>query len=57
VPDERYDSHQERAEQYVLASPLFGEGDVAVITSGQPSKNQTARQASRQTNVVKIYEK
>ncbi|MBU1249406.1 MAG: pyruvate kinase [Proteobacteria bacterium] len=53
IPDERIDSHQERAEKFVQDSPLFSEGDTVVVTAGQPTKNKL----NKQTNVVKVYEK
>lgn len=53
IPDEKIDSHQERAEQFVQESPLFTSGDTVIVTAGQPTKTQL----TRQTNVVKVYEK
>ncbi len=53
IPDESFDSHQERGESFVQESQFFSEGDTVIITAGQPSK----KQIKRQTNLVKIYEK
>jgi len=47
------DDHQERAEVFVRQSPAFQEGDIVIITAGQPEKGR----ALTQTNVVKLYEK
>jgi len=47
------DDHQERAEVFVRQSPDFEEGDIVIVTAGQPEKGKTVTQ----TNVVKLYEK
>ncbi|MBC15780.1 Pyruvate kinase [Pseudodesulfovibrio profundus] len=47
------DDHQERAEVFVRQSPDFVEGDIVIVTAGQPEKGKTVTQ----TNVVKLYEK
>jgi len=45
--------HQERAEVFVRQSPAFEDGDIVIITAGQPERGRSATQ----TNVVKLYEK
>ncbi|XPV76822.1 MAG: pyruvate kinase [Desulfovibrio sp.] len=52
-PDESEAKHQERAEKFVRDCPAFAEGDIVVVTAGQPK----GAQLSAATNVVKIYEK
>ncbi|BDQ33691.1 pyruvate kinase [Pseudodesulfovibrio portus] len=47
------DDHQERAEVFVRQSPVFEEGDIVIVTAGQPEKGKSVTQ----TNVVKLYEK
>ncbi len=47
------DDHQERAEVFVRQSPAFAEGDIVIVTAGQPEKGKSVTQ----TNVVKLYEK
>jgi len=47
------DDHQERAEVFVRQSPDFEEGDIVILTAGQPERGKTVTQ----TNVVKLYEK
>lgn len=47
------DDHEERAEVFVRQSPDFENGDIVVITAGQPEKGKMYTQ----TNVVKLYEK
>ncbi|CCH48825.1 pyruvate kinase [Pseudodesulfovibrio piezophilus] len=53
VPLDVIDDHQERAEIFVRQSPDFVEGDIVILTAGQPEKGKTVTQ----TNVVKLYEK
>ncbi|WP_243544090.1 pyruvate kinase [Pseudodesulfovibrio tunisiensis] len=45
--------HQERTEEFVRRSPAFRDGDIAIITAGQPEPGKSVTQ----TNVVKLYEK
>jgi len=47
------DDHQERAEVFVRQSPAFVEGDIVIVTAGQPERGKSVTQ----TNVVKLYEK
>lgn len=47
------DDHQERAEIFVRQSPAFDEGDIVIVTAGQPERGKSVTQ----TNVVKLYEK
>lgn len=47
------DDHQERAEVFVRQSSAFEEGDIVIVTAGQPEKGKSVTQ----TNVVKLYEK
>ena len=47
------DDHQERAEVFVRQSEDFAEGDIVIVTAGQPEKGKSVTQ----TNVVKLYEK
>jgi len=47
------DDHQERAEVFVRQSPAFEEGDIVIVTAGQPERGKSVTQ----TNVVKLYEK
>ncbi len=47
------DDHQERAEIFVRQSPAFEEGDIVIVTAGQPERGKSVTQ----TNVVKLYEK
>ncbi|QJB55390.1 pyruvate kinase [Pseudodesulfovibrio sp. zrk46] len=47
------DDHQERAEVFVRQSPAFKEGDIVIVTAGQPERGKSVTQ----TNVVKLYEK
>ncbi|MGL1861282.1 MAG: pyruvate kinase [Pseudodesulfovibrio sp.] len=53
IPLDVIDDHQERAEVFVRQSPAFVEGDIVIVTAGQPEKGKTVTQ----TNVVKLYEK
>ncbi|QGY40122.1 pyruvate kinase [Pseudodesulfovibrio cashew] len=56
IPAEPLDvieDHQERAEVFVRQCPDFKEGDIAIVTAGQPEKGKSVTQ----TNVVKLYEK
>jgi len=53
VPLDVIDDHQERAEVFVRQSPVFDEGDIVIVTAGQPEKGKSVTQ----TNVVKLYEK
>lgn len=53
IPLDVIDDHQERAEVFVRQSPDFEEGDIVIVTAGQPEKGRTVTQ----TNVVKLYEK
>ena len=53
VPLDVIHDHQERAEVFVRQSPAFEEGDIVIVTAGQPEKGRS----STQTNVVKLYEK
>ena len=53
VPLDVIDDHQERAEVFVRQSPAFEEGDIVIVTAGQPEKGKSVTQ----TNVVKLYEK
>ncbi len=53
TPLDVIDDHQERAEVFVRQSPDFAEGDIVIITAGQPEKGKSVTQ----TNVVKLYEK
>ncbi len=46
-------NHQERAENFVMASPWFAPGDTVIVAAGQPRKHHM----QTQTNVVKIFEK
>jgi pyruvate kinase len=47
------DDHQERAEVFVRQAPVFVDGDIVIVTAGQPEKGKSVTQ----TNVVKLYEK
>jgi pyruvate kinase len=47
------DDHQERTEVFVRQCPDFVEGDIVILTAGQPEKGKSVTQ----TNVVKLYEK
>lgn len=47
------DDHQERAEVFVRQCPAFEEGDIVIVTAGQPEKGMRVTH----TNVVKLYEK
>jgi len=53
MPLDVIDDHQERAEVFVRQSPAFEEGDIVIVTAGQPEKGKSVTQ----TNVVKLYEK
>nr|WP_321255264.1 pyruvate kinase [uncultured Pseudodesulfovibrio sp.] len=53
APLDVIDDHQERAEVFVRQSSAFNEGDIVVVTAGQPERGK----AVTQTNVVKLYEK
>ncbi|MFH1915541.1 MAG: pyruvate kinase [Pseudomonadota bacterium] len=53
APLDAIDDHQERAEVFVRQSPAFEEGDIVIVTAGQPEKGR----GMTQTNVVKLYEK
>jgi pyruvate kinase len=53
VPLDVIDDHQERAEVFVRQSPAFVEGDIVIVTAGQPETGKLVTQ----TNVVKLYEK
>jgi pyruvate kinase len=53
IPLDVLHDHQERAEVFVRQSPAFAEGDIVIITAGQPERGRSATQ----TNVVKLYEK
>jgi pyruvate kinase len=45
--------HQERAEVFVRQCADFADGDIVIITAGQPEQGKS----TTQTNVVKLYEK
>lgn len=53
VPLDVIEDHQERAEVFVRQSPAFKEGDIVIVTAGQPERGKSVTQ----TNVVKLYEK
>ncbi|WP_319471100.1 pyruvate kinase [uncultured Pseudodesulfovibrio sp.] len=52
-PLDAIDDHQERSEVFVRQSPAFKEGDIVIVTAGQPERGRSVTQ----TNVVKLYEK
>jgi pyruvate kinase len=53
IPLDVIHDHQERAEVFVRQSADFTEGDIVIITAGQPEQGKS----TTQTNVVKLYEK
>jgi pyruvate kinase len=53
IPLDVIHDHQERAEVFVRQCADFADGDIVIITAGQPEQGKS----TTQTNVVKLYEK